>query len=132
MAAGLREEVDFLQDREPRLSLRLAWSAFHAVGVAFPRSFAVKRHADFVTAEELFIALDGRGLSAAGTRYRVEVFSVRDEAGQRWAQLALNSGESRRLLTIRLKQGDTAQHAIHLLASWLADPSSATNVFNVA
>jgi hypothetical protein len=132
MAAGLREEVDVLQLREPR-HLRLAWSSFPAARFLSPSSLAARRRPHrFVTAEELFVALDGRHVASRTDRYRIEVFSVRDEAGHRWVQLALRGATSQRMLTVRLNPGDTAQHAIHTLASWLADPAGSADVFNVA
>lgn len=128
---GLHEEVDFLRLEEPR-PLRLAWSALRAHPKS-SRSAALAGEAlPQVTPQELFMALDGRGLTTAGERFRLEVFSVRDEAGIRWVQLALNGSETRRLLTLRLKTGDNAQHAIFTLAAWLADPAATPDVFNVA
>jgi len=85
-----------------------------------------------VTPGELFAALDGRELNPGSDRFLIEVFSVSDQAGQRWVQLALEGAESRRLLTVRLKTGDSAQHVLLLLSSWLRDPAGTTEVFNVA
>src|SRR6266542_5192248 len=39
--------------------------------------------------EQLYSALDGREVEVLGKRHRVEVYSVRDEIGRRWVQLAL-------------------------------------------
>lgn len=85
-----------------------------------------------MTPDDLFVALDGRSFTAGGEHFDLEVFSVRDEAGRRWVQLALVGKESRRLLTLRLGKDDTAHHAIVTLSSWLADPQSTSDVFNVA
>jgi hypothetical protein len=85
-----------------------------------------------VTAEELFQALDGRVLLAPSGPQRVEVFSVRDEAGVRWVQLALKGEASRKFLTVSLKLEDTAHQAISTLSAWLTDPTATNNVFNVA
>jgi hypothetical protein len=114
--------------------LRLAWCAHHALqDDAFPFPQALARRARlFVTAEELFVALDGRSLTADTDRFNIEVFSVHDEAGRRWVQLALAGEHSRRLLTVRLRPGDTAQHVFLILNSWLRDPSATEDVVNVA
>ena len=85
-----------------------------------------------MTAEELFRALDGRTILAPSGPHRMEVFSIRDEAGERWVQLALTGERSRRFLSVRLKPDEAAQHVILTLSAWLADPSATTNVFNVA
>lgn len=85
-----------------------------------------------MTGEELFRALDGRIIVVPAGAYRIEVFSVRDESGQRWVQLALKDDGSQRQLTLRLKPGDTAQHAIFTLSAWLTDPAGTPEVFNVA
>jgi len=85
-----------------------------------------------VKPEELFVALDGRSVTAGRDRYRIEVFSVRDEAGSRWVQLALKGPDTEKMLTLRMKTGDNVQHAIVTLASWLNDPTSTPEVFNVA
>jgi hypothetical protein len=85
-----------------------------------------------VTSEQLFIALDGRGVVAgSGGRYRIEVYSVRDEAGCRWIQLALH-GAGRHMITVRQAHGDSAQHVVLALSSWLADPSQKPHVLSVA
>lgn len=112
--------------------MRLAWS----VPRAQPESSlpaSVSGHApDPVTPQELFVALDGRGIAAAGDRYRIEVFSVRDEAGNRWVQLTLAGDRARHMLTLRLRTGDNTQHAIFALSAWLADPAASADIFNVA
>jgi len=85
-----------------------------------------------VTSEQLFIALDGRSVVAgSGGRYRIEVYSVRDEAGCRWIQLGLH-GVTAHMLTIRQTPGDGAQHVVLALSSWLADPSQQPHVLSVA
>ena len=85
-----------------------------------------------MTADDCLLALDGRTLDAAGVRYAIEVFSVRDEAGHCWVQLALDAPGARRLLTLCLEQGDSAQHAVHVLRSWLTNPDATPDVVNVA
>ena len=107
MAAGLRNEVDA------------------AAAPGGPRLF--------VTSEVLFDALDGRTIAGGGHQYRIQVFCVRDDAGHRWIQLALlRGGETHVMLTVRLSRGDSAQRVTGTLTSWLADPSSVTNVVSVA
>jgi hypothetical protein len=132
VAAGLREEeVDYLPIPEPRRLLRLAWSARHAQ-LFYSSQAAGSGSRAPVTPEELFTVLDGRNISAGTAQYRIEVFSVRDESGSRWVQLALHGPEQSQMATVRLKTGDTVQHALLTLSSWLNDPASTTDVFNVA
>lgn len=132
VAAGLREEeVDYLPIPEPRRLLRLAWSARHAQLFYSSQAGGSGSRAQ-VTPEELFTALDGRNVSAGAARYRIEVFSVRDESGSRWVQLALHDSGQPRMATLRMKTGDTVQHALLTLSSWLNDPAGTTDVFNVA
>jgi hypothetical protein len=113
--------------------MRLAWSARHAANQIRPSTQALGRRARrFVTPEELFITLDGRSVTAAKDRFRIEVLSVRDEAGVRWIQLALKSPDTHRMLTVRAQPGDGPQHVILTLSSWLNDPAGTVDVVNVA
>ena len=116
MAARVREEVDSLD--LPRTSCRRCASPGapdkRADGLPFSLALA-PRARRLVTPEELFVALDGRSLTADTDRFDIEVFSVRDEAGRRWVQLALAGEHTRRLLTVRLEPGDTAQHVFMTL-----------------
>jgi len=113
--------------------LWLAWSALHVVPPISLLALASARRArPVVTPEELFAALDGRTLTSGGNRLTIEVFSVRDEAGSRWIQLALKGSESQHVLTLRLKPGETAQRVMFTLSSWLTDPTGTSEVINVA
>lgn len=129
MAIGLRGKVDFVQPPETPQTLRLAWSVLRETALTPPR---LRRALRPVTPEELFAALDGVTISSAKGTCTIEVFSVSDEAGRRWLQLALEGSGHRRHLTLRLKTGDTAQHAVHKLSSWLSNPAASDDVINVA
>lgn len=133
MPAGLRDGVDIVCLREPSAHLRLVWTASDAAIVVPSGTPALRRRArELVTPEELFVALDGRTVAAESGRLSVEVFSISDEAGARWLQLALAGSASKRMLTVRLKAGDSAHDVLSKLEAWLADPAGASDVFNVA
>lgn len=88
---------------------------------------------EFVEARHVFDALDGRDLYVSGHSWRMEVFSVSDEAQHRWVQLGL-SGEETFMLTLRLNAGASEEPAIEALSSWLGKPSESpvNQILNVA
>lgn len=80
-----------------------------------------------IAPDTLFTALDGTQVSVAGLDWRVEVFSVIDEPGQRWIQLALQ-GVVRRIVTVRANHTESPRQIVREISSWLADPSAARNI----
>jgi len=100
---------------------RLAWSAqvdadlLPLVGHPHRQSLA-----PYVPADRLFGALDGRDLTIAGGRWRIEVFSVSECDGHRWVQLAL-SGEKRGMLTMKVSPSDGAGRVLMGISSWIGD-----------
>ena len=81
--------------------------------------------------DDLFDMLHGRNLVVAGRTWRIEVYSIRDRAGLRWVQLALD-GVPRHILALRLATGDGLRPAIRALSAWILSPSSATGILRVA
>ncbi len=65
--------------------------------------------------EQLYSALDGREVEVWGKRHRVEVYSVRDEIGRRWVQLALR-GEPAYLVTLKLAKSDGVEEVLFALS----------------
>ena len=78
----------------------------------------------WVTPERVFNSLDGRELAVAGSLQRVIVYGVIDERENRWVQVSI--GES--ILTLRLTATQDPADAVRDLSSWLADPSTTSNV----
>jgi hypothetical protein len=79
----------------------------------------------------MFALLDGRIVTAAGGRWRLDVFSVCDHEGSRWIQLALD-GEPRYALTMRLSPREGIRHGLFVLAGWLANPGGYREILSVA
>jgi hypothetical protein len=88
----------------------------------------------FGDSDRLFAGLDGRAVAVRGRRWRIEVYSAWDQADRRWVQLALRGqeGEPDFMLTLRLAATDGVRHAVLTLSSWLANPTKARTVLNVA
>ena len=72
-----------------------------------------------------FDMLDGRDLLVSDHHWRVEVFSVSDQAQHRWVQVGLK-GHHSAMLTIRLEAGSGDQRAIEALSSFLRHPSTSS------
>ena len=100
---------------------RLAWSAQVDTDllplIGHPHR---QRLAPYVPADRLFVALDGRDLTIAGGRWRIEVFSVSECGGQRWVQLAL-SGEKHGMLTMKVSPNDGAGRVLMGISTWIGD-----------
>jgi hypothetical protein len=98
-----------------------------------PHQPPVTTKEEFVEARRVFDALDGHDLYVSGHSWRMEVFSVSDEAQHRWVQLGL-SGDQTFMLTLRLNAGAGEQPAIEALSSWLGRPSESpvNQILNVA
>jgi hypothetical protein len=79
----------------------------------------------------LFGALDGRDFMAAGEHWRLEVFSVVEDAQHLWIQLRL-VGHLPRLLTLCLSKRADVHEALTALTAWLDGRSAAPCISNVA
>lgn len=82
------------------------------------------------SAETVFQTLDGRELTVLGRRWRLEVFSVLELAGQRYVQLSAD-GPTRSMITLRMRPVTDPQHAIPVLVRWLARPARSGEVLDV-
>jgi hypothetical protein len=67
--------------------------------------------------DELFFALEGRTLEAAGDRWRLEVCGVHSADSQHWVQLHLR-GRASQGLTIRVTRLD-ARDVLTMVREWL-------------
>jgi hypothetical protein len=90
----------------------------------------VDRPAPVESPQEIFEALDGTEVWAAGREWRIEVFSVLEDSSATWLQVRL-SGESEWMLTLKLRRGDTAEKALAILASWLDKPARLPEILTV-
>jgi hypothetical protein len=80
--------------------------------------------------DQMFQWLDGRDLAAGGSKWRIEVYGVREDHAHRWIQLAL-VGPRHYALTLKLALTDGPQPAILALAEWVADPQDACQILEV-
>lgn len=67
--------------------------------------------------DELFFALEGRTLEAAGNRWRLEICGVHSADSQHWVQLNLRGAVSQGL-TIRVRRLD-ARDVLTMVREWL-------------
>lgn len=79
---------------------------------------------------EIFEAIDGTEVWAAGREWRVEVFSVVEEHAAMWLQLRVTA-ETEHMLTLKLKPGDAAEKALAILVSWLDKPAPLPQILSV-
>jgi len=79
----------------------------------------------------LFGALDGRDFMAAGEHWRLEVFSVVEDAQHLWIQLRL-VGRLPRLLTLSLSKSADVREALAVLTAWLDGRTASPCISNVA
>ena len=84
-----------------------------------------------VTPDDLFDALNGSDLTVSGRKWRIEVYSIRDRAGLRWVQLALN-GHPCHMLAVNVRTGDGQGPVLDALSSWLVNPTSTNAILPVA
>src|SRR6188768_2455273 len=69
-------------------------------------------------AERLFAALDGCNLMVRGEAWHLEVYSVCEEAGRRWIQLALY-GPHQHMVTLAMATRAGASQTLEALSTWL-------------
>jgi hypothetical protein len=67
--------------------------------------------------DELFFALEGRTVEAAGSDWRIEVCGVHSSDSQHWVQLQLR-GPVNQGLTIRIPRLDT-RYVLTMVCEWL-------------
>jgi hypothetical protein len=71
-------------------------------------------------ADQVFQTLDGPTLMVSGQRWRVEVFSVFDDADDRWIQIGLEGPAQHYMLTLLFAAGAGPEEVFNTLKSWLA------------
>ena len=81
--------------------------------------------------ERLFEGLDGHTISASGGTWQVRVYSICEEPGAWWLQLALE-GSPEYTVTLRTPLLETAPETLSRLSRWLAKTSQADDVLTVA
>src|SRR5689334_3659482 len=84
-----------------------------------------------LSTERLFEALDGRVVAASGQQWLIEIYSVRQESGATWLQLALQ-GETSYSLLMRLAPDEGPKHVVRILTLWLGNRADRTHIVNVA
>lgn len=113
----------------PPQKMVLVWSSNSRVS-AHPTQGEVEPSgvADY---DRLFEDLNGRAITVAHRRWRIEVYGISEDAGWRFLQLAL-TGPPERKLTLRIAAIHDATHVIRTISSWLMQPSEAQSVLSVA
>ena len=81
--------------------------------------------------ERLFEGLDGHTISAGGGTWQVRVYSICEEPGAWWLQLALE-GKPEYTVTLRTPLLETAPQTLGRISRWLANASQADEVLTVA
>lgn len=74
-----------------------------------------------MSAAELFSVLDGRTLIVSSEPWKIEVYSVSEEAGEQWVQLAVRGNDVHTII-LKVRPGDDEPNMLTMLTSWLADP----------
>ncbi len=85
----------------------------------------------YARSRRIFGALDGRDIMAAGEHWRVEVFSVVEQAAHLWIQLRL-VGDAPTALTLRLPRNANVREALQTLSDWLNRRHTSPIFSNVA
>jgi len=88
-------------------------------------------HSRSAHCRRIFGALDGRDFMTAEGRWRLEVFSVVQQAAYLWVQLRL-VGDSPRAVTLRLPREADARQALQALTDRMGDPGGLQSFHNVA
>jgi hypothetical protein len=100
--------------------------------ISADRTGGTSRYRQVVAARErLFEGLDGHTISGIGGTWRVRVYSICEEPGAWWLQLALE-GKPEYTITVRTPLLETAPDTLGRLSHWLASPSQAKEVLTVA
>jgi hypothetical protein len=79
----------------------------------------------------LFDALDGEVIRVFQRSWLVRVYSVWDDAGYRWLQLALE-GTPQYTATIQMSPFDSPDDMLRRLSSWLGNPAKTRHILTVA
>ena len=82
------------------------------------------------TRERLFEGLDGHTINRRGRTWQVRVYSICEEPGAWWIQLALE-GDPEYTITFRTPLVETAPETLCRLSRWL-DSSSEDGTLNIA
>lgn len=85
----------------------------------------------FRSPDDLFAALDGRDLAMRGSRWHVEIFSVREIGGRRYAQLALR-GTPDYFVTVRSPVVADTRRIIPALLLWLMRPGLSGDLIDIS
>jgi hypothetical protein len=122
-----------IDGRSSLAAIRGAWES-GASSTASHAAPAARRRA--LLPEELFLALDGRRLSAPAGSWRLEIYSICDQHGIRWIQLAMK-GHTSHTLTVQVEPWRSGEEVLEMLASrcdWedvsLARPQHAAGMGN--
>jgi hypothetical protein len=107
-----------------RLTFIAPISVHHAGGASRSRLMVAAR-------ERLFEGLDGHTISGGGGTWQVRVYSICEEPGAWWLQLALE-GKPEYSITLRIPLLETAPETLCRLARWLAGPSQADEALTIA
>ena len=81
--------------------------------------------------ERLFEGLDTHTISVSGGTWQVRVYSICEEPGAWWLQLALE-GSPEYTVTLRIPLHETAPEILFRLSRWLTNTSQAEDVLTVA
>jgi hypothetical protein len=107
----------------PRLTFIAPISADPTLTTSRDRQLAAAR-------ERLFEGLDGHTISGVGGTWRVRVYSICEEPGAWWLQVALE-GKPEYTITLRTPLFETAPDTLCRLSRWVADPSTIDDTLTV-
>ena len=78
------------------------------------------------SADDLFVALDGRSVSVHSRGWRIEITGIFEQDGATWIQMTLH-GTPTHDVVVKMAPLDTAAEVVEALRSWLAYPSKSNN-----
>ena len=106
---------------------RIAWIPGSSTRVAEPE------RAPLPDPEALFEALDGHALHGPHHSWQIRVYSILEERGWRWVQLALE-GDPDCMVTMRTSLDDDGEETLRVLSAWMQNPTRtpAPDIFIVA
>jgi hypothetical protein len=110
-------------------SLRLAWDANHP-HLTKMALYDAPAYPTTLTADELFIALDGRSVTVAGRTWRLAIYSIYDQQASRWIQLQLN-GRPKHIMTLRVATDASVEAVVETLSESLDGTSPTRAVHDV-
>jgi hypothetical protein len=107
-----------------RTALRLAWISNVAPGDGAARQ-------SILPTDVMTRTLDGRIVNVFDRRWRISVFSISDHSGFRWLQLLLE-GRPDYSIIARISPEQSLGQTLRAISAWLANPSRASHILNVA